>query len=57
MNLVCYLGILSKMSSKRQRKCSPEAGNKGKKTKVVKNVDQVYLESLCDIIFFIIYNK
>jgi len=45
------------MSSKRQRKCSPEAGNKGKKTKVVKNADQVYLESLIDLIFFIIYNK
>ncbi|QCD87662.1 hypothetical protein DEO72_LG3g2201 [Vigna unguiculata] len=29
------------MSSKRQRKCSSEAGNKGKKTKVVKNADQV----------------
>jgi len=39
MNLVCYLGIVSKMSSKCQHKCSPEAGNKGKKTKFVKNVD------------------
>jgi len=38
MNLVCYLGILSKMSSKRKRKCIPEAGNKGKKNKVVENV-------------------
>jgi len=46
------------MSSKRQRKCSPEVGNKGKKTKVVKNDDQVYFKSLCDIIFllFIINN-
>jgi len=41
MNLVCYLGILSKMSSKRERKCIPEAGNKGKKNKVVENVDHV----------------
>ena len=41
MNLVCYLGILSKMSSKRERKCIPEAGNKGKKKKVVKNADKV----------------
>jgi len=41
MNLVCYLGILSKMSSKRECICIPEAGNKGKKKKVVKNVDQV----------------
>jgi len=45
------------MFSKRQRKCSPEAGNKGKKTKVVKNADQVYLESLSDFfLLFIISN-
>ena len=41
MNLVCYLGFLVNVSSKRERKCIPEAGNKGKKKKVVKNVDKV----------------
>ena len=35
------LGMLFRISSKRERKCIPEAGNKGKKKKVVKNVDKV----------------
>ncbi|QCD79096.1 hypothetical protein DEO72_LG1g2735 [Vigna unguiculata] len=49
--------ILSKMSSKRQRKCSPEAGNKGKKTKVVKNDDQVRIVHRCESKYIVEVNN
>ncbi|QCE14538.1 hypothetical protein DEO72_LG11g1540 [Vigna unguiculata] len=45
------------MSSKRQRKCSPEAGNKGKKTKVVKNVDQVRIVHRCESKYIVEVNN
>ncbi|QCD92458.1 hypothetical protein DEO72_LG5g522 [Vigna unguiculata] len=45
------------MSSKRQRKCIPEASNKGKKKKVVKNVNQVRIVHRCESKYIVEVNN
>ncbi|QCE09463.1 Aminotransferase-like [Vigna unguiculata] len=45
------------MSSKRERKCIPEAGNKGKKKKVVENVDQVRIVHRCESKYIVEVNN